>query len=220
MAYLFFGTQYSFDGYEGCNDPGSCFKLHLDYGLANGPGWDGTGYINPTIDVDFPYSQLFASIIGTVYNLTYVILINLVLQAVISGLIIDTFSSMREEKEAISQDIYDKCFVCSIGRDDFEQAGVSFNSHIKEEHNMWHYVWFQIYLKLKDPLSYSSTENYAIRCMKDKQVFVRMMPVNKSLTLEKLKGREDKEDEVNEAALLAQILRRLQLSDMKINKSL
>ena len=52
------------------------------------------------------------------------------------------------------------------------------------------------------------------------QVFVRMMPVNKSLTLEKLKGREEKEDEVNEAALLAQILRRLQLSDMKINKSL
>ncbi|RYH30348.1 hypothetical protein EON65_05470 [archaeon] len=47
-----------------------------------------------------------------------------------------------------------------------------------------------------------------------------MMPVNKSLTLEKLRGREDREDDVNEAALLAQILRRLQLSDMKLSKSL
>lgn len=170
LAYLFFGSQYNFDGYQGCDDPGACFKLHLDYGLSNSPSWDGNGYINPQIDIKFPYSQQFAGIVGTIYNLTYVILINLVLQAVISGLIIDTFSSMRAEKEAIQEDIHGKCFTCSIDRDTFEQAGVSYQTHIKEEHNMWHYAWFKIYLDLKDPLSYSSTENYALRCMKDKQV--------------------------------------------------
>lgn len=177
LAYLFFGTQYNLNGYEGCEDPGSCFKLHLDYGLSNSPGWDGTGYINPQIDITFPYSTQVAGVVGTLYNLTYVILINLVLQAVISGLIIDTFSSMRAEKEAVQQDIAGKCFTCSIGRDDFEQAGVSYNTHIKEEHNMWHYAWFKIYLDLKDPLSYSSTENYAIRCMKDKQVSCSSVPL-------------------------------------------
>jgi hypothetical protein len=170
IAYLFLGSQYNLNGYSGCTDPGSCFKLHLDYGLANAPNWEGNGYINPHLALSFPYSQQVAGIIGTTYNLTYVILINLVLQAIISGLIIDTFSSMRAEKIAIEADIVGKCFICSIGRDDFEQAGVSYFTHITEEHNMWHYAWFKIYLELKDPLSYSSAENYVIRCMKDKQV--------------------------------------------------
>eukprot|EP00981_Chlorochromonas_danica_P008724 scaffold2297_cov153-Ochromonas_danica.AAC.7 len=170
IAYLFFGTQYNLNSYEGCDDPGQCFKLHLDYGLSNSPAWTGKGYIEPNIFIKFPYSRQVAGVIGTIYNLTYIILINLVLQAVISGLIIDTFSSMRAEKEAVEEDIRSKCFICSIGRDDFEQAGVSYTTHILEEHNMWHYAWFKIYLELKDPLSYSSLENYAVRCMKDKQV--------------------------------------------------
>lgn len=49
---------------------------------------------------------------------------------------------------------------------------------------------------------------------------MRMMPINKSLTLEKIRGIANKEDEVNEGALLAQILRKLQLSDLKFNKML
>lgn len=52
------------------------------------------------------------------------------------------------------------------------------------------------------------------------QTFVRMLPINKSLTLEKLHGQSAKEDEVNEGALLQQILRKMQLSDNKINKML
>jgi ABC-type Fe3+-siderophore transport system permease subunit len=59
---------------------------------------------------------LVSKLAGTVYNLTYTILINLVLQAIVSGLIIDTFSSMREENEAIQADIKDKCFICSLSR--------------------------------------------------------------------------------------------------------
>lgn len=59
---------------------------------------------------------LVSKLAGTVYNLTYTILINLVLQAIVSGLIIDTFSSMREENEAIRADIKDKCFICSLSR--------------------------------------------------------------------------------------------------------
>lgn len=35
------------------------------------------------------------------------------------------------------------------------------HEHQKEEHNMWHYVWFKLYLEFKDPLTYSYTEYLA-----------------------------------------------------------
>ena len=53
---------------------------------------------------------------GSVYNAVFVILLNLVLQAIISGLIIDTFGEMRAENEAIENDIKAMCFICSIDR--------------------------------------------------------------------------------------------------------
>ena len=49
------------------------------------------------------YGTLLARTLGTMYNVSYVILINLVLQSIISGLIIDTFSKLREENEAVLQ---------------------------------------------------------------------------------------------------------------------
>lgn len=93
-----------------------------------------------------------------------------VLTSIISGLIIDTFGQLREENEFIQQDITDKCFICSIPRDDFEQEGIQFRTHTKEEHNMWHYVWFKIYLDSKDPLSYTSAEIYSADSFQDKTV--------------------------------------------------
>jgi len=62
------------------------------------------------------YGYIGSIVAGTFVNLIYVILINLVLQAIISGLIIDTFGDMRAESEATAEDIRDKCFICSIPR--------------------------------------------------------------------------------------------------------
>lgn len=62
---------------------------------------------------------------------------------------------------------------------------------------MWHYVWFKIYLESKDPLSYSSAENFASQNMGDKQSFLRLMPINRSISLEK-NGENDDGDKLEE----------------------
>ena len=170
IATLYFSNQYTLDDHGGCENIVACFKLHLDYGLYNVPNWNNEGYISPELPFPFVYGTLLARVLGTMYNVSYVILINLVLQSIISGLIIDTFSKLREENEEVLQDINDKCFVCSIDRDDFEQAGIPFHQHIREEHNMWHYVWFKVYLESKDPLTYSSSENHSAENLNDTQV--------------------------------------------------
>lgn len=62
------------------------------------------------------YGYILTLIMGSVYNWVFVILINLVLQAIISGLIIDTFGEMRAENEEIDKDIRAGCFICSIDK--------------------------------------------------------------------------------------------------------
>lgn len=62
------------------------------------------------------YGYILTLIMGSVYNWVFVILVNLVLQAIISGLIIDTFGEMRAENEEIEEDIRAGCFICSIDK--------------------------------------------------------------------------------------------------------
>lgn len=61
-------------------------------------------------------------------------------------------------------------FIVVPFRDEFEQAGVSYEEHISDEHNMWKYIWFLIYLELKDPLSFSAPEYSAFKLLGNKQV--------------------------------------------------
>jgi hypothetical protein len=119
VTVAFFKNQYGLAGQFDCNDLISCFKLQIDYGLVNPPEWIGNGYINPFYGRPVEttsYGYVMGMLGGTVFNFTYIILINLVLQAIISGLIIDTFGEMRAESEAIEEDIRDRCFMCSIER--------------------------------------------------------------------------------------------------------
>jgi hypothetical protein len=92
---------------------------------------------------------------------------------------------MRVESEELEEDLTSRCFVCSINRDEFEQVGLSFSRHIEDEHNMWKYLFFKIYLDVKDPLSFSGPEHFALTQMADKQTFVRLLPIKRSLSLER-----------------------------------
>lgn len=53
---------------------------------------------------------------------------------------------------------------------------------------MWKYIWFQIYLELKDPLSFSAPEYSAFKQLGNKQDFVHLGPVKKSLSIERRAG--------------------------------
>jgi len=189
-TYLFFADQYSFQGHYGCDSFLNCFKLHVDYGLQNQPSWNDDSTIQPTINginENTFLGRLSSNILGSAYNLIYVILFNLVLQSILSGLIIDAFTRMREENDLIEHDIRSQCFICSIQREEFGHNGMSYDHHIKQEHNMWKYVWFSIYIEEKDPATMSGTEHYAYQMMQDKQSFVKLIPIKRSLSLERKK---------------------------------
>jgi len=59
---------------------------------------------------------------------------------------------------ALADDVLNTCFICNITREVFETENLSFYSHIKEDHNMWQYLWYFIYLDEKDPTEFTGVE--------------------------------------------------------------
>lgn len=47
-----------------------------------------------------------------------------------------------------------------LERDKFDNKTVTFEEHIKEEHNMWHYLCFIVLVKVKDSTEYTGPESY------------------------------------------------------------
>lgn len=196
LLYLFaaigFNNNYSYDfeGHVSCrdnfdpesDDEQSCggdfftwLRLHVDYGVINPMVWN---------DVEGPIS----SASGTVFGFVYYFFINLVITAIVSGIIIDTFAEMRVNRQAVAEDLRTSCFVCNIDREDFEQYGVRFDTHIRDDHNMWKYVWLMVHLREKDPVLYTGLEMHVAPLLKAHNT--RAMPLKKSRSIQGKKVRD------------------------------
>eukprot|EP00824_Muranothrix_gubernata_P005809 TRINITY_DN17588_c0_g1_i1.p1 TRINITY_DN17588_c0_g1~~TRINITY_DN17588_c0_g1_i1.p1 ORF type:complete len:193 (-),score=45.55 TRINITY_DN17588_c0_g1_i1:9-587(-) len=116
------------------------------------------------------------------YNLTYTILVILIMVAIISGIIIDSFGELRDTKRKIEDDMNDKCFVCSIDRDQIEHKGGGFIRHIKQEHNMWDYLFFRMYLDEKPRTEFTGQESYVRELIDKKEI--KWFPINRAMSLE------------------------------------
>ena len=51
-------------------------------------------------------------------------------------------------------------------RSAFDNKSVSFEEHCKEEHNMWHYLYFIVLVKVKDPTEFTGPESYVYAMIK------------------------------------------------------
>lgn len=64
---------------------------------------------------------------------------------------------------------YFSCCVVGLERDKFDNKTVTFEEHIKEEHNMWHYLFFIVLVKVKDSTEYTGPESYVAEMIKVEQ---------------------------------------------------
>ena len=69
-----------------CSSLVSCFRSHFDYGFVHPPIFYDSGPV--------PEEAIF-------FNFIYIITINLIVTAILSGIIIDTFADMRNDKAKI-----------------------------------------------------------------------------------------------------------------------
>lgn len=53
-----------------------------------------------------------------------------------------------------------------LERDKFDNKTVTFEEHIKEEHNLWHYLFFIVLVRVKDSTEYTGPESYVAQMIK------------------------------------------------------
>jgi uncharacterized membrane protein YgcG len=100
--------------------------------------------------------------------------VGILLFNVITGLIVDTFSTLREEAGKRQDILVNSCFVCGFTRANYDDLGItnapSFDSHKNDVHFMWNYVYFYFYLTRKDPTEYNGVESYVSLLMEEQSL--------------------------------------------------
>ncbi|ETW10527.1 hypothetical protein, variant 1 [Aphanomyces invadans] len=102
-----------------------------------------------------------------VFDNLFNIVILLIIVNIFFGIIIDTFGDQRSRMEARANDIAGKCFVCSLSRETFDRvAPLGFEHHIRNEHNLWNYVFLVAHLRFKSENEFDGVEQYLWRCIR------------------------------------------------------
>jgi len=168
LGFMSFSKGYGFADMDtsGCDTLLSCLLGHLDYGNRSAPVWDK------------PDLTWFQFIFDYMYNL-FVILI---LAAIISGIIIDAFSTMRADLKERTDDQKNNCFVCYINRSLMERKMVKFETHVFQDHYMWSYARFLMYLKEAPDSTLNGPESYVKEKVANQDY--QFYPINRALSLD------------------------------------
>jgi len=161
-----------------------CIITTLNKGLRSGGG------IGDVLRKSSSKDTYFAA--RVIYDLAFFFLLIIIVLNLIFGVIIDTFADLRSEKQTKEEVLKNTCFICGLDRSSFDNKSVTFEDHIVSEHNMWHYLYFIVLTKVKDPTEFTGPESYVSEMTKEKNL--DWFPYQRCMSL----SVEDTENEQNE----------------------
>jgi hypothetical protein len=136
-------------------------------------------------------------------DVVFFFVVLIILLNVIFGIIIDTFGDLRSKKAAKVFDTENFCFICGIEKQQFDRAAdglEGFREHCREDHWMWNYLYFIIYIWEQDKDDDDGLEQYVRRCIQGDDL--SWFPMNKAIRLTSNNEEEDnlKDDITDELA--------------------
>ena len=145
-----------------------CIITTLNHGLRNGGG------IGDVLRSPSWSEPLFT--IRVIYDLLFFFVVIIIILNLIFGVIIDTFADLRSEKQQKEEILRNSCFICGLERSAFDNKTTSFEEHIRSEHNMWHYLYFIVLVKVKNPTEFTGPESYVFKMIQERNLdwFPRM----------------------------------------------
>uniref|UniRef100_A0A914YSR1 Inositol 1,4,5-trisphosphate receptor n=1 Tax=Panagrolaimus superbus TaxID=310955 RepID=A0A914YSR1_9BILA len=160
------------DKYPSCDTLRMCIVTTLNWGLRNGGG------IGDVLRNAHPNEPLFLWRI--IYDLSFFIVVIIIVLNLIFGVIIDTFGDLRTEKNEKEDILKNTCFICGLERGRFDNKSVTFEEHNENEHNLWHYLYFIVWLQIKDETEFTGPESYVAQCIKERNRdwFPRMQAIS------------------------------------------
>jgi hypothetical protein len=100
--------------------------------------------------------ELFAKVLF--FNMTFQIVIVLVLGNIFLGIIVDAFTDLRDLKNLFENDLNNICFICQLTRSKSSSKAIDFDKHIKTIHSVWNFVDFIVYLYVNNPNDFNQYE--------------------------------------------------------------
>eukprot|EP00164_Ancoracysta_twista_P006354 GFYU01008836.1.p1 GENE.GFYU01008836.1~~GFYU01008836.1.p1 ORF type:complete len:724 (+),score=269.99 GFYU01008836.1:307-2172(+) len=197
VGFQFYRGHYEFgDGPAFCHHLLQCVATHLDYGFRGAPTW---------IDME----EMELTVGQWVMDVTYNLVVILIMVAIVSGIIIDSFGAKRDERLEREDETLNKCFICNIERETFDRYITNgFQEHVKEDHNMWSYVFWMYTISTKKEDDHTGQEAYVAEEMASKST--AFFPNLKAKVLE---GHLEEEE-------LAAIKKSVENLDFKLGRSM
>merc|ERR1711998_555975 len=127
-------------------------------------------------------------------DLMYFVVVLVILLNVVFGIILDTFSELRTEKNDRMQDTLEVCFICGIEKETFDKSSndhQGFRRHIKEDHYMWNYLKFVIFIWEQDKDDDDGLEQYVRRRLDNEDI--SWFPIGRAMRLD-ISQQDDDED--------------------------
>nr|KAG5691423.1 hypothetical protein BaRGS_016339 [Batillaria attramentaria] len=152
VAFAFFRDKLDEKNGRQCTTAYECFVTIIHHGFVEGMY---TVSVMGTFEQQLEDSSFTSALAVSAFDLIFFILITTIGLNIIFGIIVDTFSELRDSK--------------------------GFEKHVKLEHNQWAYLFFFIHLDETCPNDYSALELHVYK-LYDKNNFA-FFPLNRALSL-------------------------------------
>jgi len=174
------------DYLQTCETLFQCFFTYMNEGIRSDGIADvlirptDTGQRYPRYIWEAPWESAFI-----LWDFCYFCLVVLILLAIVTGVIIDTFGELRDQATQKSERLKSACFICGL----HENALPNFDRHMIEEHDLWSYVAYTIHLQEKPISQHSALESH-IHAMLI-QGDATFLPSNKAAVLKMHEANDD-----------------------------
>jgi hypothetical protein len=131
-----------------------CYINIIDIGMRTGDIM-GNAMDVVTFDDGLTYADRI------LWGVLFFLVVGVILFDIVTGIIIDTFSSLRQITNARAIKLNNTGFISDIDRSDYEQYGPEFKFHMLQgEEQPWeNYILYMAYLRQKDPNDFTGPES-------------------------------------------------------------
>jgi hypothetical protein len=141
IYFLAFAEEFDPDDNFYCDNLRNCFSTVLSNGVRAGGGIG---------DIFSQYKSLGQKeILRIITDLSFYIIVIIILLNIIFGIIIDTFAELRDQRNDLIYDLQHNCFICGNTRFQFDLKRISWKLHVHLDHSLHSYLAFLVYIRQK-----------------------------------------------------------------------
>jgi hypothetical protein len=189
-----------------------CFMTNFDAGIrARG------GAADQMIRISFERNNSLYYI-RTIYDISNFLICIIIMIDLVFGIILGTFSDMREKERKYDSDKINNCFICHITRETVEKRKEDFKFHRDKKHYLWNYVDYMIFLKFSEPHELNAMNSFARHNLDMKSIcFLPSVEDNYEETLAENEEKEEEEKEGESSSSLEDSENESDSSDSDLN---